>query len=539
MGPCALAAHEQEGSGESVLEIAQGAQPQPPSTEEPVQAIPPVIVLRLGEVRSLGVGDIRRVAVGNPQIVDLTVPDSNELLLQAKSSGTTNLILWDRQGQHVVNVEVVDRAPEVREAQVSQLLRELKVPDVRVSRENGELFIMGQVSTPQEAERVEQMLASFPGVTNLVTAPPVSPPPAPTPAPLVKLSVQVVELNRKDLEQLGVKWFEGTTISQPEAADRTLNEALTRWGTGLTRGSVATTINALVRQNRARILSEPKLVTTSGKQASSFIGLEVPIITATSFSTTTTASSASIEFKKTGVLLQMTPTVSGTAGVQKITTVIEAEVSGVDASVALQVPVGTQLATVPGFKVRKANTEVTTASGETIMIAGLLAVEDSKTVNQVPGLGSMPVLGRLFRSPENTSTQQELVIAVTPELLEDADGATEKIAALDEALAVVESTLWVQDPTLRYALQVQDRIAKVLQYPAREKKLGKSGQVKLRLHLRWDGTLEQALISEPSGIDAFDAQALKAAEDQSPYPPFPPELVQQELWLELPVLFRL
>jgi TonB family protein len=65
-----------------------------------------------------------------------------------------------------------------------------------------------------------------------------------------------------------------------------------------------------------------------------------------------------------------------------------------------------------------------------------------------------------------------------------------------------------------------------------------SGRVKLRLHLLRDGTLQEAIVTEPSGMDVFDLEALRAAESQSPYPSFPSELPQEDLWLELPVLFR-
>jgi TonB family protein len=95
-----------------------------------------------------------------------------------------------------------------------------------------------------------------------------------------------------------------------------------------------------------------------------------------------------------------------------------------------------------------------------------------------------------------------------------------------------------EDPTFRYALQVQDSIAKSLQYPASEKEGGMGGQVKLRLRLLRDGTLGQALIAESSGIESLDEATLRVARQQSPYPPFPPDLLQQELWLELPVQFR-
>ena len=515
----------------------QTAQPTPQGNQpEQRQAVPSVVLLEPKQIRSMSVDEIKRVAVGDPEIVDVTVVSPNEILLQAKAVGTTNLILWDRQGQHIMSVEIVDRTSEAVEAQLIQLLNQLQLPGVRVKRENGKIFLTGEVSRQDDLSRLEQMVSAYRDVTNLVRVSELAPAPTPPP-PLVKLAVQVIELNRTDLEKLGVKWSESVAFTEPEVTDRTLNTALFRWGTSLTRGSVSATLNALVQQNRARVLAEPKLVTASGKEASSFIGVEVPVLTATTSSTTTSAVSTSIEFRKTGVLLKMTPTVRA-SGDQKITTVIEAEVSSVDTSVALNVPVGNQTVAVPGFAVRKANTEDTTASGETIMIAGLLQVEDKRDVSQVPALGSMPVLGRLFRSPEAKSTQRELVVAVTPELLGEGAVSAEKAIALEQALAVAEVTASVEDPTLRYALQVQDRIAKSTRYPVREKELGLSGQVKLRLHLMRDGTLRQAMVSESSGFESFDQAALRAAESQAPFPPFPSDLAQSALWLELPVLFR-
>jgi len=110
--------------------------------------------------------------------------------------------------------------------------------------------------------------------------------------------------------------------------------------------------------------------------------------------------------------------------------------------------------------------------------------------------------------------------------------------ALDQALAVAEVTASVDDPRLRYALIIQERIGKSLRYPKREQDLGLDGTVKLRLHLFSDGTLGRVMVSQPSGIEALDMEALKAAEIQSPYPGFPSELIEKELWLEVPIIFR-
>ena len=131
-----------------------------------------------------------------------------------------------------------------------------------------------------------------------------------------------------------------------------------------------------------------------------------------------------------------------------------------------------------------------------------------------------------------------MVIAVTPELVADEAQTTDRRLALEQALAVAEVTASVDDPRLRYALTIQDRVAKALRYPQREKELNIDGTVKLKLHLFADGTLGRAMVSESSGIESFDLEAVKAAESQSPYPGFPSQLSERELWLEVPIIFR-
>jgi TonB family protein len=127
---------------------------------------------------------------------------------------------------------------------------------------------------------------------------------------------------------------------------------------------------------------------------------------------------------------------------------------------------------------------------------------------------------------------------VTPEILVDEAVKADHQLALEQALSVAEVTSSIEDPRLRYALQVQDRIAKALRYPEREKELNLEGTVKLKLHLFSDGTLGRAMVSKSSGIESLDAEALKVAESQAPYPQFPGQLPERELWLEIPVIFR-
>lgn len=490
------------------------------------------ITLRPGEIRSVPLEkDMTRVAVGNPDIVDLTILSPTEVLIQGKKSGSTNLILWEGPQQHALSVVVQDQAPEKIIGELRRIFDQIHLPDAQIKREDNKLFVIGQVPTKEDLSRVEQVLTLFPSAINLTTVQPEVIPPVREP-PLVQLAVQVLEMTRTDLEEIGLSWPDSVSFTESALSDVTTPTALKQFGTSISRGSIAVTLNALIRNNRARLLAEPKLSTVSGKTAESFLGGEVPILSASSTGVGTGVVTTNIEFKSVGVKLKITPTVSETD--DRITTVMESEVSALDTGTAISV----SNVTIPGFKIRRAQSEFITGSGETIIVAGLLQTEDSKAVDQVPALGSIPVIGRLFKSPEFQSSQTELVISVTPEIVGDKAKSTDKAIALEQALASSEIAGSVEDPKLRYALQVQDRLAKAVRYPQREKELAIEGRVNLRMHLFSDGTLGKVLVAQSSGIQALDSEALKAAETQSPYPAFPTGLAEKDIWLDMPVIFR-
>ena len=525
--PSEASAPPESGDIGVAAELSAGAEAAPAS----------VLSLEPGEIHSLSVDKIDRVAVGDPQVVDVTVVSLKELLLKAASIGSTNLIVWDRQGKHVWNVEVVDRKPQQVETQLRRLLQDLNLPGVMVKRESGKLFLTGEVPTKEDVDRLEQMLGAFKDdVTNLVAVTPQTAA-ATGPPESVKLTVQVIEMNREAKDKFGVDWVDSLAFTEttfgvlgPQNVSQVarLGEAF-RLG-ALSRSSLNSVLNMLVSKGKARILAEPKLVAASGKEANTTIGVEVPIITSVSISSGTV--SQNIEFKQTGVELKFKPVVL-TDG-HSIQLALNAKVSSIDTASAITV----SGIVVPGFRVRQTQTEIVTNSGQSVFITGLLQDEEKKNLAQLPAVGSIPVLGALFRSTEFTRGVTELIIVVTPELAAPAVEMTmDRALALEQSLASAEVADSINDPTRRYALQIQDRIAKTIRYPVREGESGMSGRVKLRLHLFRDGALGQAMIAESSGVEFFDAEALQAAKRQS-YPPFPSDLVQQDLWLELPVLFR-
>jgi pilus assembly protein CpaC len=183
----------------------------------------------------------------------------------------------------------------------------------------------------------------------------------------------------------------------------------------------------LVERGKARILAEPRLVSSSGQEATTFVGVEVPVVTANSVSQGVVTQN--IEFKKTGVELKFTPTVLEDR--HSIRIPVAAKVSSIDTAQAITVS-GIR---VPGFRIRETQTDIVTDDGQPIVISGLLQDEERKNLSQVPGLGSLPVVGSLFRTTEFVGGQTDLIIIVTPRLREETQLAADRSAAVELAVS--------------------------------------------------------------------------------------------------------
>jgi pilus assembly protein CpaC len=180
--------------------------------------------------------------------------------------------------------------------------------------------------------------------------------------------------------------------------------AIAGWQTGSLLWTMF--FDALKRQGLGRILAEPNLVTTSGQEASFLAGGEFPVPVPQQFQTIT------IEFKKFGVGLNFTPTVLDQ---DMIAMKVAPEVSELDFSLGAQLTLAGYV--VPGLRVRRMNTHVEVKDGQTFAIAGLLSDIHRNIINKFPALGSIPVLGILFRSSEFQKSETELVVLVTPHLV--------------------------------------------------------------------------------------------------------------------------
>lgn len=243
----------------------------------------------------------------------------------------------------------------------------------------------------------------------------------------VNVRVRFAEISRSITRQLGFNWQALGTIGQigtypalnlnfpgtVGGSAAALASAACASGTALSLtclgGSITGIIDALANDNLITILAEPNLTALSGETASFLAGGEFPI--PISGSSIAGAVTVSVEFKQYGVSLSVTPTVLGP---NRLNLRIRPEVSQLSSAGAVSVPLGAGTLTIPALTVERAETTVELGSGQSFAIAGLLQRTTNQTLNALPGIGELPVLGALFRSTQFQRGDTELVIVVTP-----------------------------------------------------------------------------------------------------------------------------
>ncbi len=313
----------------------------------------------------------------------------------------------------VINLVTVSDVPEVplqaqRDILQSALAEGL---NVRVVQDKA-LLVEGLVADEAAAENVEELIGLFRPQTNVVNLTSVADPARRQ----VRVRTLVVEVNRTDLDKLGINWGQ---ISGGEFRDQPFLFDVEGPSTGNIYDFGAQ-VNALVRDDLARILSQPILVVNDGETANMLVGGEIPIPVP---QTGGGVATITIEYKKYGVELKIQPTII--PGTDQIELQVAPSVSSLD--YATQVSIGGL--NLPALRKRGADTTVTVDSGQSLIISGLVQHDQSDNISKIPILGDLPVIGQLFRHKEFREAKTELVIVVTPEIMQGGPsgipGATE------------------------------------------------------------------------------------------------------------------
>jgi len=372
-------------------------------------------------------GPLKRVAVGNGKLIQVKVIGNRQMVLIANSPGDTSLQLWLADGsQRSVAVHIVTGNSNQVAGLVQQLLGDGST--VSVNAVGGNVVLSGNNLAPQDVAHVQAIKKLYPQVLDFTSANAVDM------KPMVMMQVRIMEFDKNALNQVGIKW--DSVIAGPsgglvhdwktnplyrvpsngftgvDGTGGTVALPLRVPGTAAYFGiatSITSQINLLEQDGKAWELATPELSARSGGVADFLVGGEVPIPVNGGV-----LGETQVEYKEYGIKLHIAPVV-GSDG--DIATDIATEVSKIDPTVTVQ--------GYPGFLTRRADTQVNVHEGQTIVISGLVDAQGAKDYDRLPLLGDIPILGALFRSHDFQAKRTELVVFVTPIVI-DADSPKTK-----------------------------------------------------------------------------------------------------------------
>lgn len=378
---------------------------------------------------------ITRVAIANPAIADVLPVAPTELVVNGKASGTTSLLVWDASGtRSAFNVKV---SPDGANLQ-SDLRRLFPDQDITVRNNGKSVVLTGRVSNAGVADRIMRMAAASLGDTSSVVNELEIPEPG-----QIMLKVRFAEVSRSALQRSGINLLHvtddgqmiGSGTGRPSGITGALGAAAggnpdvgSMTGNGASSLSDAVNlflfspdlnlsalIQALESNGVFRSLAEPNLLATHGVEASFLAGGEFPYPILQSGSS---SGGVSITFKEFGIKLDFTPFIQPGGNVRLV---VAPEVSSLDFANGLTI----SGFNIPSILTRKASTEVELAEGQTFAIAGLIDNNMVTDYDKVPVLGDIPILGSLFRSKEIRQNRSELLVLVTPYVVQPSDEAPE------------------------------------------------------------------------------------------------------------------
>lgn len=378
-----------------------------------------------GQTTLLPFPGVIRVSIGEEELANAQPAGTSEILLTGLKAGVTDLRVWSESGaQKRFLLKVIDNS-WVRVLEVANIVL-ADVEGVNAREDNGIVFVEGRVLREQDVPIINDLRSKLSKevkdgkvVFNVVL-------PNVNLQAMVMLDVHVVEVRKQELKNLGVQWDTVTAgpsygfVSDIHGAgnnNKSLSvagfllsdEGKIRVGKDAFIGtSIGSKLNFLQSEGVARVLAQPKLVTRSGSKAEFLAGGEIPIPTVNN------DNEVNVIFKQVGVILNISPKADPDGFIE---TLINVEVSQVDDSV--------QVLGIPGFITRKTKMEMNVLSGQTMVISGMLQAEDSKAIDKLPGLSKIPIIGELFKSRDFQQKTTELMIFVTPYLM-DPDGKQNK-----------------------------------------------------------------------------------------------------------------
>ncbi len=401
--------------------------------QAPESAEPQTLHLLVG--RSLVITSpsrIKRVSLADPEIAEAIVVSPMQVLVNGRKPGGVSLLLWDESDQSQafevsVDIDILGLSQKVHEVFPNE--------NVHIDTSKDVVIISGKISSAAVADKIlEVVKGAAPKVTSMMEIPP------PVTGEIL-LQVRFAEVDRSALTQLGFDFLStgvGKTIgsittqqfggvgapqitdtfpvSGPQPVTTSTFKSTQTFANALNiflfnpNIHLGTTIQALQSKNLFQILAEPNLMTESGKEASFLAGGEFPYPTIQGTTGGTGGNAVTIQFKEFGIRLKFLPILAADGTIHLK---VMPEVSTLDFSNAVTL----NGFVLPALSTRRVESEMNLSDGQTFAIAGLVDNRVTEVFNKIPGIGDIPILGKLFQSKSLNKSKNELLVIVTPHVV--------------------------------------------------------------------------------------------------------------------------
>ncbi|PCJ15533.1 MAG: hypothetical protein COB04_13030 [Gammaproteobacteria bacterium] len=357
-----------------------------------------------GQTQVVTFPNVVKASIGQDSIANVSRIGTNEILLTGLGIGTTDLRLWNKSGKEVKYIIKVVRTWDDTATLIENVLR--NVEGIVAVESGNTIFIEGRALRQEDWSLIKSLEKQLKEATNAGTVVFRVAAPLVDLKAMVMIDVKVIEVRRNNLKDLGIQWDSAAVGPIFEVFGEFTGAGNFDLGSSFlglpeTGSRLTSLINLALTSGAARLLAEPKLVTRNGSKAEFLSGGEIPI------PQTDGLGNVNVTFRPYGVILKIEP-FSDPDGY--IAANIEIEISDIDTSV--------EILGIPGLITRKTISEVNMRSGQTLVISGMLNAQDSKALSKVPGLSRIPIFGELFKNRSFESRTNEIVVFVTPRLID-------------------------------------------------------------------------------------------------------------------------
>ncbi|MCW8179043.1 type II and III secretion system protein family protein, partial [Verminephrobacter eiseniae] len=408
------------------------SQPYLPIRKQDDQAQVPEIEMFVGESRVFPSPGVARIAVGNGKVLTAAALDEREVIVFANEVGTSSLFVWNEDGRYQrvkINVVPGDTSRYARE--IAAFLS--TIANTKASIIGDKVIVEGDNLSDIDLRKIEDLRKHYPQIVNFTNQIGWE--------QMVLMDVKVVEFPVNELRELGLRWAakggasiggiwspirrvhqDGLRIDVESPPITAADGDLIPLPKGLNILSalnmgLGAKLDLLASQGKASILAQPQLSARNGAKAEFLAGGEYPYVASS-------INGPTVMFKPYGIRLKITPRVDRNGVIRAE---IDSEVSNIDPSIST--------AAGPALSVRRTFTEFNVQNGETMVLSGLMSRKTSQNIDKVPFLGDLPVLGALFRSKRFQNDETELVVFVTPTVINSqSPGLVQRIERITDDL---------------------------------------------------------------------------------------------------------